>query len=959
MPARSSPLAQSAIYVRLGMRRFLLPLLLLAAAVSGQHNASMSSSVCTPIELDVDYSGNDIKATTRTNPEDCCADCAATPGCVVYVWNGASTCYLKHTIGWQGPAPGARAAKNPGPSSPFCSPVLENTEYLGVDMSWSLQRRAEDCCDDCRKTPGCQAFMWTPEDNGRCYLRRLVGDPTPRAGARSALVNKVAAVCTVEKDVDYFGNDIVSIPRDSADACCAECDATPNCVVYVWSTYTGRGVCNLKHTKGLTSVAPGAIAGSKGTTGTGSCSAPEPDVAYDGTQLATTSHVLSSACCQDCADTPGCTFYVWSSGVCSLRNNQGKKVSAPGSSSGSLRMPSTSPPPPQPPGPTKVQTQIFGEYPLPRIAYSVLPQARWLETSAYKAFLEAFERIMTNETLQAQHAGMPHELLLAASAHVRYFPRVRSAGECALVASTYGFSYFTFVAASQLCMAHTFAPSASAPATTWMRNQDGNFLQFAPQEFPTTLVRTVPAPTLGACQAACTDNCAGVGYTVESGVCAVVVPVAHVDADTDVVAGWVQNPHTWAETLNGFQYVTMTDRDVGDEIYKRVLATNIPSVVACAALVAAQADAAVNVLFLYDEPTQTCCTVPTTTSPLRSIQFVNYPTSPISIGRRVLRGLASTLVVPALSYDDCHRQCLPSASNCFASSYYTEKCTLYTALYRPRSTLGVLSPKASLPVAPPTRTSSALFLTAHQDDHELFVSGQVAKAVADPDTAVAFIYMTAGDAGSTNGWYEAREAGTLAATRVWVQAAGRFDPVQRTSFVTVLGHVITKVEIGNVAHYFLRLPEFGTIDLSKYGTPVSPMNRPQEVYATEADVQAVLLAIVKMEAKGRATLHSQQYGQVDHFLHAMTGRLIASAVATDPTLSTCLSIAYYWGYQKWLDPVNLPDKLTIELQRRAWLALSSTASRLYPSMSPWLDHVSVLGREYVASSLVRTNLCPA
>ncbi|KDO16313.1 hypothetical protein SPRG_18154, partial [Saprolegnia parasitica CBS 223.65] len=326
---------------------------------------------------------------------------------------------------------------------------------------------------------------------------------------------------------------------------------------------------------------------------------------------------------------------------------------------------------------------------------------------------------------------------------------------------------------------------------------------------------------------------------------------------------------------------------------------------------------------------------------------------------RLLRGLPSTLVVPALSFDDCHRQCLPSKSNCFASSYLMEKCSLYTALYRPRSTLGVISPKTTLPVAPTTRTSSVLFLTAHQDDHELFMSGQVAKAVADPDTAVACIYMTAGDAGSNNGWYEAREAGTLAATRAWVQAAGRFDPVQRTSSVTILGHIVAKVEIGNVAHYFLRLPELRTIDLSKFGTPVSPMDRPDEVYATEAEVQAVLLAVVKLEAKGRATLHSQQYGQVDHFLHAMAGRLIASAVASDLTLSTCLSTAYYWGYQKWLDPVNLPDQHTIELQRRAWLALSSTASSFYPTMSPWLDHVSVLGREYVASSLSRTDLCPA
>ena len=62
-------------------------------------------------------------------------------------------------------------------------------------------------------------------------------------------------------------------------------------------------------------------------------------------------------------------------------------------------------------------------------------------------------------------------------------------------------------------------------------------------------------------------------------------------------------------------------------------------------------------------------------------------------------------------------------------------------------------------------TSLAFYVTAHEDDWELFRGEQAYRDLATPTKKVVFIYVTAGDAGQTNGWWEAREQGALAAVR--------------------------------------------------------------------------------------------------------------------------------------------------------------------------------------------------
>ncbi|OQR84980.1 carbohydrate-binding protein [Achlya hypogyna] len=919
--------------------------------------SSQSSTLCTPLETDVDYPGNDIVSTSRSSPDECCADCAATPRCVVYVWNSmTSKCFLKHRVGQQIAYVGAKAAKLQSTSSPFCDLVKENVYYPGNDLSWSLQSRAEDCCDDCRRTPGCRGFVWGPEDYGRCYLKRLLGDPVPKAGYRSAGVIKPPQTCATELDVDYYGNDIVSIPRASPDACCADCDATPNCIAYVWSEYSGRGLCNLKHTKGPTSVATGAVAGVKSSGSAATCGELEADTSYDGVEITSTLRQAPSACCQDCADTPACTFFVWSSGTCSLRKDQGSKVTAPGAVASTLRRPPPPKPTTQQPGVSFVQARTVGTYPLPTLAFSVLPQVRWLENSAYRKFVAEFDLVMTNASLQGHHAGQPHELRLGDTL-VSYFPLVASAGECATVAATYSFSLFTFAPASKLCILHNFGTMAPT-GETWMATGGGSFAQHPQQTFPVGFTAQTSAANLDACKAACTGACAGVNF-LTTGDCILVMPPRSTDDDADgVVGGWVLDSLRWTDVPNGVQFATMTDRDVSSKV---VVGTGVENVERCVALITAQPNTK-NAIFVYDAPARKCYAVPTSVAALSELRLVNYPTTPLVLSKQTLRGVDAVQLLDATSATDCHRRCIPSQTNCFASAYHAQQtgvCTLYVSTYRAGSTVGVVAARALLPSGPPSRNKTAIFLTAHQDDHELFIPAQVHAALSDPSTTVVFIYMSAGDAGRTDGWYQAREAGTVAATQAWVQTFGLYHPVRQTSEVNILGHVITKVVVGNAIHYFLRLPEWPLIDLLTAPRAVSPLDRPSETYASKEDVAAVLLRLVQLEAKGRATLHSQQFEFVDHQLHSMAGKLIANAVAGDKVLSECLSQAYYWGYQHWLDPVNILDPFVFEGQRRAWLALSSAVMRLYPWQSPWVDHISVLGREYIASSIPRTPLCPS
>src|SRR5215813_4072251 len=69
---------------------------------------------------------------------------------------------------------------------------------------------------------------------------------------------------------------------------------------------------------------------------------------------------------------------------------------------------------------------------------------------------------------------------------------------------------------------------------------------------------------------------------------------------------------------------------------------------------------------------------------------------------------------------------------------------------------------------------------------------------------VVFIYVTAGDAGQTNGWWEAREQGALAAVREALPSAP-----MTISVASFNGHPVLRYTCRNSVSYFFRLPDGG------------------------------------------------------------------------------------------------------------------------------------------------------
>ena len=99
-------------------------------------------------------------------------------------------------------------------------------------------------------------------------------------------------------------------------------------------------------------------------------------------------------------------------------------------------------------------------------------------------------------------------------------------------------------------------------------------------------------------------------------------------------------------------------------------------------------------------------------------------------------------------------------------------------------------------------TELAVYVGGHQDDWQLFRGNAAAADLLAPDTRVVFIYATAGDAGRTDGWWEARERGTIEAVRAVVGAT----PVTM-DVVEFNGHPIVRTTIQNSVSYALRLPD--------------------------------------------------------------------------------------------------------------------------------------------------------
>lgn len=100
----------------------------------------------------------------------------------------------------------------------------------------------------------------------------------------------------------------------------------------------------------------------------------------------------------------------------------------------------------------------------------------------------------------------------------------------------------------------------------------------------------------------------------------------------------------------------------------------------------------------------------------------------------------------------------------------------------------------------------AFYVTAHEDDWELFRGEYAYNDANDSANKVVFIHTTAGDAGQTDGWWEAREQGAVAAVRSTLTQ----DEMPITDINDINGHTIQRYVCANTVIYFMRLPDGGS-----------------------------------------------------------------------------------------------------------------------------------------------------
>ncbi|RHX96526.1 hypothetical protein DYB36_007091 [Aphanomyces astaci] len=324
------------------------------------------------------------------------------------------------------------------------------------------------------------------------------------------------------------------------------------------------------------------------------------------------------------------------------------------------------------------------------------------------------------------------------------------------------------------------------------------------------------------------------------------------------------------------------------------------------------------------------------------------------------------------SKTDCLVSCNRTLS-CMGMLYKSQECTLFkAATTTAMATSGWIVPSLKVkstnnnPTVAPAAvefvsklaTKVHVYGTAHQDDHELFMANALYTTFQERNVKAVFVYTSAGDANRTDGWWEAREVGTLAVTDFCLKEAGFYTTNRKDEVVSIYNHTIGKVTIGNAVHYFLRLSEFNLTSMMAPSpgnnapyVPLGALNAGETAYSSLSDVLAVIRYIVRKETAGVPSVSAFVPEFIDkgndHQLHVGTGKLFADALAAEPGLQGCVTTTTFYGYQHWLEAINMKEPM-VSFQRRVWLALAAALDPVYPGKDVWSNHVMNLGRTYVA-----------
>ncbi|KAJ0397170.1 hypothetical protein ATCC90586_001712 [Pythium insidiosum] len=285
------------------------------------------------LEVNVDYSGQDIGNAPGARAEDCCAICQSRAGCKAFSWTNfnGGTCWLKSAKGDVKPRDGVISGSMVAPT-PTCPNMEEGVDYAGNDVGSEPSASAEGCCTICKNFNGCNAFSWNSFNGGTCWLKSSKGATTNKAGTRSAVVTlSPQPNCpSIEENIDYSGNDIGNEKSSTAEGCCAICRQRVGCKAFSWNKYND-GTCWLKSGKGATTYQPGARSAVLDTS-----SNIEEDVDYIGNDVGNQRAAKAELCFDACRQRAGCKAFSWNDyngGTCWLKSGKGAAGSKTGTRS--------------------------------------------------------------------------------------------------------------------------------------------------------------------------------------------------------------------------------------------------------------------------------------------------------------------------------------------------------------------------------------------------------------------------------------------------------------------------------------------------------------------------------------------------------------------------------------------------------------------------------------------------
>ena len=261
--------------------------------------------------------------------------------------------------------------------------------------------------------------------------------------------------------------------------------------------------------------------------------------------------------------------------------------------------------------------------------------------------------------------------------------------------------------------------------------------------------------------------------------------------------------------------------------------------------------------------------------------------------------------------------------------------------------------------------TTRFFISAHQDDWQLFMNPNVYRSIKNNDDKTVIIHTTAGDAGEGMGkrsYYKAREEGSIRALRFLTNTYGSGEGVgteMNEKRVKLNGHDILRLNYRNCVVYLLRLPDGNGTGA---GYPLHEKKSLQKfyegkvenlpsidnttTYKNKKDLLKTLEALIKEEQIGNATeIHladtDPEQNPDDHSDHQTSSKLFQDTAKAIGNMRLYL----YVNYASSNKPKNTSDD-EFMLCAATWGVTTSALSDL-DHYSTWDNvHNSWIGRQY-------------